>query len=54
MGKVAKDERLQLRISSTLKERFMAALAQEGIDATDFLISRIYEFVEKAEKKQEA
>lgn len=48
-----KSIKVQVNITATLKDRFLAALEYEGIDQTNFVISKIYEFVCEVEKKKE-
>lgn len=45
--------KVQVNITPKLKERFLSALEYEGIDQTNFIISKIYEFVCEVEKKKE-
>lgn len=48
-----KDNIIQARITSKMKERFKKCLEYEGITITDFLNSEVRKFVEKTEKKME-
>jgi len=48
-----KDTSIMFRLSGTLKKRFQKCLRFEGIDQTTFLVSSIYNFVEKTEAKME-
>lgn len=57
---MAKDKFIQIRVSETLKERYMQALKVSAVDpdhaptATDHLVGEIMKFIEAHEKKQKS
>lgn len=44
--------RISINISPALKDRFLKCLEIEGIDQTNFIIGKIYEFVCQVEEKE--
>lgn len=48
---VKKDERIQFRLSKTLKDRFEICLEHEGLTESDFFLARIQSFCENTERK---
>lgn len=51
MHTTRKDKDIKIRIAGNLKERYIAALNEEGLSATDHLTNVIYDFVTTVEKR---
>jgi hypothetical protein len=46
-----KNQRLQMRISGSMKQRFLQCLEYENLKSSDILSKAIKEFVERTEEK---